>query len=112
MTEYRVDTNALDALNAQMRNLLGFTEDALVQVQQRMNALHDGDGAAAPWTGETAAAARDAMDKWVTGAQKMRDGLAKMEAASKTAHDSYTEGVAAVFNRLDRPAPSPEGGQS
>jgi uncharacterized protein YukE len=109
MTEYRVDTNALDELNAQLRNLLGFTEDALVQVQQRMNALHDGDGAAEPWTGETAAAARDAMNRWVNGAQKMRDGLAKMEAASKTAHDSYAAGVTAILSTLDRPAPS-EGG--
>jgi hypothetical protein len=102
VVEYKVDTHQLDALNAQLRNLLGFTEDALVQVQQRMNALHDGDGAAEPWTGETAAAARLAMDQWVAGAQKMRDGLAEMEAASKNAHDSYTQTFAAILARLDQ----------
>lgn len=102
MSQHYVDTDQLDALNAQLRGLLGFTEDALVQVQQRMNRLHDGDGAAQPWTGETAAAAREAMDTWTRGAQQIRDGLAGMEEACKNAHDSYTAGVAAILARLGR----------
>ncbi|MEU4312393.1 WXG100 family type VII secretion target [Nocardia sp. NPDC024068] len=107
MSHHRVDTDALDALNAQLRGLLGFTEDKLVQLQERMNALHNGDGTAGPWTGETAEAARTAMDTWNAGAQKMRDGLATMEAASKAAHDSYTTTCAVILARLDRgPAPA------
>lgn len=109
MSQYRVDTEALDALNAQLRGLLGFTEDQLTQLQQRMAALHNGTGESGPWTGDTAEAARTAMDTWIAGAQKMRDGLAKMEAASKNAHDSYTHACAAILSRLDR-GPAPEGG--
>lgn len=104
MSQHHVDTDQLDALNAQLRNLLGFTEDALMQVQQRMNRLHDGDGATEPWTGETAEAARTAMDTWTRGAQKVRDGLSKMEQAGKTAHDSYVEGIAAVLDRVGYPS--------
>ncbi|MFI5721107.1 WXG100 family type VII secretion target [Nocardia sp. NPDC051750] len=109
MSQHRVDTDQLDALNAQLRGLLGFTEDQLTQLQQRMAALHNGDGTSGPWTGETAEAARAAMDTWNAGAQKMRDGLAKMEAAGKNAHDSYTSTFAAILARLDR-GPAPEDG--
>ncbi|WP_280437733.1 WXG100 family type VII secretion target [Nocardia carnea] len=109
MSRHHVDTDALDALNAQLRGLLGFTDDQLVLLQQRMNRLHNGDGAAEPWTGETAAAARAAMDTWNAGAQKMRDGLAQMEAAGKNAHDSYTSTFAAIMARLDR-GPAPDAG--
>src|SRR5690349_20530259 len=109
MSRHHVDTDALDALNAQLRGLLGFTDDQLVQLQQRMNRLHNGDGAAEPWTGETAAAARAAMDTWNAGAQKIRDGLAKMEAAGKNAHDSYTSTFAAILARIDR-GPPPDTG--
>ncbi|MBF6349007.1 WXG100 family type VII secretion target [Nocardia flavorosea] len=109
MSRHRVDTEALDALNAQLRGLLGFTDDQLTQIQQRMNLLHNGHGTSGPWTGDTADAARTTMDTWNAGAQKMRDGLAKMEAAGKTAHDSYTSTFAAILARLDR-GPAPEGG--
>ncbi|WP_327151324.1 WXG100 family type VII secretion target [Nocardia sp. NBC_01329] len=109
MSRHHVDTEALDALNAQLRGLLGFTEDQMVQIQQRMNVLHNGGGEASPWSGETAGAARAAMDTWTTGAQQIRDGLAKMEAASKNAHDSYTTAFAAILARLDR-GPAPESG--
>jgi uncharacterized protein YukE len=109
MSRHNVDTDALDALNAQLRGLLGFTDDQLVLLQQRMNRLHNGDGTSGPWTGETAEAARAAMDTWNAGAQKMRDGLAKMEAAGKNAHDSYTSTFAAILARLDR-GPAPEDG--
>ncbi|MFI1463822.1 WXG100 family type VII secretion target [Nocardia carnea] len=109
MSRHNVDTDALDALNAQLRGLLGFTDDQLILLQQRMNQLHNGDGAAEPWTGEAAAAARAAMDTWNAGAQKMRDGLAEMEAASKNAHNSYTSTFATILARLDR-GPAPEGG--
>lgn len=108
MSQYHVDTEQLDALTIQLRGLLGFTDDALVQLRQRMDRLHNGDGDTAPWTGDTAAAARDAMTTWTTGAQKMRDGPAEMEAASKTAHDSYTTVFAAILARLDR-GPAPDG---
>lgn len=109
MSQHRVDTEALDALNAQLRGLLGFTDDQITQIQQRMNALHNGDGTSGPWTGETAEAARTAMDTWNAGAQQIRDGLAKMEAAGKNAHDSYTSTFAAILARLDH-GPAPEGG--
>ncbi|MGV9928915.1 WXG100 family type VII secretion target [Nocardia rhamnosiphila] len=102
MSEHYVDLDALDGLSADMRNLMLYVTDALTEVQQRMNRLHDGDGAAQPWTGDTAAAARAAMDRWTTGAQQMRDGLDTMEIASKHAHTSYAEGVEAVLYALGR----------
>lgn len=111
MSQHRVDTDALDALNAQLRGLLGFTEDQLTQLEQRMTALHNGDGTSGPWTGDTADAARAAMDTWNAGAQKMRDGLAKMETASKTAHDSYTATAAAILARLNRGTAPEDGAQ-
>ncbi|MEU1953231.1 hypothetical protein AB0F65_15010 [Nocardia rhamnosiphila] len=111
MSRHHVDTDALDGLNAQLRGLLGFTDDQLVQLQQRMNLLHNGGGAATPWTGETAEAARIAMDTWITGAQQVRDGLAKMEAASKNAHDSYTSAFTAILARLDRGPAAEDGSQ-
>lgn len=98
--QYKVDTAELDALLPRLRGLVAFVEDHLGQIDDRVRAMHDPDGGA--WSGEAADEHARAHQEWTRGAARMRDGLAKMEAAARTAHDNYTATVAANLATLGR----------
>jgi WXG100 family type VII secretion target len=82
--DYRVD---LDQLLEHVERCEEFdkkVEEWLDQIEQAVTRLH------VSWSGDAAAAQRDYHDRWVAGAQEMRDGLGKLRDRAQTNHDSYS----------------------
>lgn len=86
-----------------MRGLTEFTGASLEEIHTAVLTLHtaDADGHT-PWTGDAADAYARNHTQWMDGAKKMRDGLATMEAALKSAEDAYTAGADEVARILGR----------
>jgi len=97
MTEpFRVDLDELDDITARVAGFVGFLEDSLVGVQQRMAAAQAG------WNGPSAIAANDAFARWLTGAQDVAEGIDAMRAAAVAAHQRYTTAVSTNLEMLGR----------
>lgn len=111
--EYKADLAAIDDLTAAMRGLVGFAEQALGEIDDKVKALHtaDPDGTT-PWTGDAADAYARAHAKWMDGAQKMRDGLAAMEQAGQNAHASYDNLTTQAASLLGRTGQTGTGGEN
>lgn len=81
---YTVD---LDELRARIEEMTDF-ERSMLQALDTLEAtvarlhLH--------WTGEAAAAQREAHAAWVRGVHEMREGLATIRTAADRAHANYT----------------------
>ncbi|MGN2636735.1 WXG100 family type VII secretion target [Nocardia takedensis] len=97
MTEpFRVDLTELDDITARVAGFVGFLEDSLIGIQQRLTAVQAG------WSGESADAANDAFARWLTGARDVAEGIHEMRAAGSAAHQRYTEAVATNLEMLGR----------
>ncbi|MFD4407400.1 WXG100 family type VII secretion target [Nocardia sp. NPDC058499] len=101
---YTVDLAELQATADRLRNLIGFVQDSLAQIDGRAATLRAG------WTGEAATAYDTAHRDWLTGMQDMQDGLIRMQEAAKTAYTNYTNAAQTNVSMLGR-GPAPEGGQ-
>ena len=55
---------------------------------------------AAVWSGAAATAYSEAHTEWRAGVTDMQEGLAALEAAAKTAHQSYTDAASATLKIL------------
>lgn len=86
---FRVDTDQLSQLIEQMTRFDQHLESMLDGVDTKVTQLH------ATWTGAAAAQHLQAHNQWQHGAQEMRDALAAMRQNATTAHQNYTNAVAA-----------------
>lgn len=84
---FTVDSDELDEVVADVAGceqaLEGLTNDLEVQVR----ALHE------VWEGLAAEAQREAHHEWEQGMRAMRDALAGLRGAARTAHGNYTAAV-------------------
>ncbi|WP_280204438.1 WXG100 family type VII secretion target [Nocardia farcinica] len=97
MTEpFRVDLAELDDITTRVAGFVGFLEDSLAGIQQRIAAVQAG------WNGPSAIAANDAFARWLIGAQDVTDGIRDMQAAAVAAHQRYTAAVTTNLEMLGR----------
>ncbi|MEU1983467.1 WXG100 family type VII secretion target [Nocardia sp. NPDC019395] len=87
---FQVDLDQLDNLTARAANFIGFLNDSLTGLEQRMATLHQ------TWGGETATAQADAFRKWSNGATDVREGVDAMRQAAVDAHTRYTTAIQTV----------------
>ncbi|MFI1462967.1 WXG100 family type VII secretion target [Nocardia carnea] len=87
---FQVDLDQLDNLTARAGNFVGFLNDSLTSLQQRMDALQH------TWTGDAARAQADAYRDWSTGATDVSDGVDAMRQAALDAHTRYTTAIDTV----------------
>ncbi|MET7770011.1 WXG100 family type VII secretion target [Nocardia sp. NPDC005366] len=93
---FRVDLTELDDITTRVAGFVGFLEDSLDGIQQRITAVQAG------WGGTSATAANDAFARWLTGARDVAEGIHAMRAASSAAHERYTAAVATNLEMLGR----------
>ncbi|MFD4403402.1 WXG100 family type VII secretion target [Nocardia sp. NPDC058499] len=91
---FQVDLGQLDNLTARAGNFVGFLNDSLTSLQQRMDALQH------TWTGDAARAQSDAYRQWATGATDVNDGVDAMRQAAADAHTRYTTALDTVARIL------------
>lgn len=82
---YTVDLEALDSLVTHMGQFTKVT-DSNVE-------LIDAYVAKMPWEGETAQAHAQWQARWRSGVEDLQEGLRKIAAAAKTAHENYTSAI-------------------
>jgi WXG100 family type VII secretion target len=86
---YRVDLEHLEQVTARVHGLAGFVEDSMAGLDARTTTAHQ------QWSGVAAEKHAAAHRDWMNAATTVRDGIAAMHAAAKTAHEAYTATVAA-----------------
>ncbi|MFI5719828.1 WXG100 family type VII secretion target [Nocardia sp. NPDC051750] len=87
---FQVDLDQLDNLTARAANFIGFLNDSLTGLEQRMAALQH------TWTGDAALAQANAFRQWSTGATDVREGVDTMRQAALDAHTRYTTAIQTV----------------
>ncbi len=68
-----------------MRGYLAAVADVLTALDAKSKEVDD------VWSGEAAAAYREAHTEWRAGVTDMQEGLEALETAAKSAHQSYTD---------------------
>ncbi|MDO3645880.1 WXG100 family type VII secretion target [Nocardia mangyaensis] len=86
----------LDDAVVQIEALRTFLEESLIEIDERVNVMR------AEWSGAAAAAYDTAHTEWIASARTATDGIAKMRAAARSAHDSYTATIVANRALLGR----------
>jgi uncharacterized protein YukE len=86
---FRVGPEALADAVERMGEYLRYTEGMLFEIDSLVSNLH------LTWSGEAAAAHVEAHRHWARGETMMREALAQLKAAGKTAHHNYTGVMAA-----------------
>ncbi|PXX66622.1 WXG100 family type VII secretion target [Nocardia tenerifensis] len=81
---FSVDLDKLEELAARMRAYKAAVADRLAQLEAKAKQVEG------VWVGAAATAYSQAHSEWVAGVTDMQDGLAALESALKTAHESYT----------------------
>jgi WXG100 family type VII secretion target len=89
MTAYSVDLDELDALVARMARFDAALAEHMAKLDARIVRLHR------TWTGDAAIAQKAEHDKWMQAARDMRQAMAVMRSAGRTAHANYTRALAA-----------------
>jgi WXG100 family type VII secretion target len=89
MTTYSVDLDELDGVIERMAKFDTALDEHLSKLDARINRLHK------TWSGEAAVAQKAEHDKWMQAAREMRQAMATMRSAGKTAHANYTRAIAA-----------------
>jgi WXG100 family type VII secretion target len=89
MTIYSVDLDELDAVITRMGKFDAALDEHLNKLDARIARLHK------TWSGEAAVAQKAEHDKWMQAAREMRQAMATMRSAGKTAHGNYTRAIAA-----------------
>jgi WXG100 family type VII secretion target len=87
MSRYRVDLDRLADIVDQIDRFDRRVEAALEDADSRVDRLHT------TWTGEAAAAHRQAHAEWQRGVAEMRAGLAAMRRNAQLAHGNYSSAV-------------------
>ncbi|MBP1159792.1 WXG100 family type VII secretion target [Rhodococcus sp. PvR099] len=95
-SRFTVDLEQLDHVIARIAGLVGFVEENLDELENRVAGLP------ASWTGKAATAHADAHRKWEAGAKDLREGLDAMRTAARQAHEQYTGAVSANLQMLGR----------
>lgn len=87
MTAYSVDLDELDRVIERMATFDSALDGHLSKLETRIERLHT------TWTGDAAKAQKAEHDKWMQAARDMRQAMATMRSASKTAHANYTRAI-------------------
>lgn len=86
---YTVDLGELRHKIDEMAAFEASIERALHHLDRVVEGLH------ITWTGQAAAAHREAHEKWVAGLKEMHTGLVEIRDAADRAHGNYTSAVEA-----------------
>ncbi|PXX60387.1 WXG100 family type VII secretion target [Nocardia tenerifensis] len=81
---YRVNLTQLDDAIATMAKFGADVEGWLREVDQHVADLH------LSWSSQAATAQRAAHDRWMAGADEMRENLDELRAVARRAHTNYT----------------------
>jgi len=81
---FGVDLGALTHATDQMEACHASLSDLAADLERRVAALH------LSWDGDAARAHHEAQAAWDRGCREMREALAQMRAAGRTAHTNYT----------------------
>ncbi|MGS2809921.1 WXG100 family type VII secretion target [Nocardia sp. MW-W600-9] len=93
---FRVDLEELEQIVTRVAGFIGFLNDSLDGLQQRMSAVQQN------WTGAAADAQAVAFREWHTGATDVADGIEIMRQVVQDAHDRYNAAIAANLAMLGR----------
>ncbi|MFI5540511.1 WXG100 family type VII secretion target [Nocardia sp. NPDC051900] len=93
---FRVKLSELEQINARLGAFVGFLNDSLAGLQQRIDTVQQN------WNGVAADAQADAFRQWVTGATDVAEGIQAMQEAAQAAHDRYAAAIAANLQMLGR----------
>ncbi|MDO3651070.1 WXG100 family type VII secretion target [Nocardia mangyaensis] len=91
---FSVDLDQLEQLTARMRGYMAAVADVLVALDAKAKEVEG------VWVGAAAEAYREAYTEWTVGVADMQEGLAALEAAAKTAHQSYTDAATSTLKIL------------
>ncbi|MFI6997663.1 WXG100 family type VII secretion target [Nocardia sp. NPDC050175] len=91
---FSVDLDKLEELAARMRAYKAAVADRLAQLEAKAKEVEG------VWVGAAAVAYSQAHTEWAVGVTDMQDGLAALEAALKTAHDSYINAASQTLRIL------------
>lgn len=86
---YSLDEAELDAVIGDLERLENELESTTNDLERQIALLHES------WEGLSAAAQREAHQEWEQGMNAMRDALARMRSAARTAHGNYTRATRA-----------------
>ncbi|UGT60308.1 WXG100 family type VII secretion target [Nocardia asteroides] len=84
---YRVNLTQLDEAITTMAAFGTEVEGWLQEVDAKVAELH------LSWSSPAAQAQRDVHDRWLAGAEEMRENLDELRAVARRAHTSYTTAV-------------------
>jgi WXG100 family type VII secretion target len=93
---FRVDLDELEQIVARVSGFVGFLNDSLDGLQQRVSAVQQN------WHGAAADAQAEAFREWHTGATDVAEGIAIMRQAVLDAHGRYNAAIAANLSMLGR----------
>ncbi len=96
MTGYQVDLAELENIHARLRGFVGFLDETLAALQQRVGALQQN------WTGAAADAQAAAFANWATAAGEVIDSIEAMRTAAADAHQRYTAAIDTNLRTLGR----------
>ncbi|KQH79712.1 hypothetical protein AO501_30985 [Mycobacterium gordonae] len=94
---FHVDLDALRSAAELLDKFEKSTEQFLGDVERKVNAMH------IDWQGTTAAAHREAQQRWTAGAEEMRSAVSQLRAIVATAHGNYGSAAAANTAMWQRP---------
>ncbi|MEU4599895.1 WXG100 family type VII secretion target [Nocardia sp. NPDC023988] len=103
---YRVNLIDLDDAVIQINALKVFLEESLIEIDERVATMR------ADWSGAAADAYDTAHVDWLASARTAADGIEKMRAAARGAHDSYTATINANRALLGRGGGNATGDES
>ncbi|MEV6324930.1 WXG100 family type VII secretion target [Nocardia sp. NPDC051787] len=89
-SEFEFDLDHIDQVTARARGFKEFFADHLDELDRTVQGLMQ----SGQWTGAAAAAYAEEHRVWVAAARELLDGLAQMEQAGRTAHESYSDAAA------------------
>lgn len=89
MTAHRVDLEQLQEVITELQSFSNAVDEAVGQVDARVNSLH------ATWSGAAAAEHRAAHARWAQGAREVHEALVVLHAIGTGAHANYTAAVEA-----------------
>jgi WXG100 family type VII secretion target len=95
MTIYSVDLDELDAVITRMGKFDAALDEHMTNLDARIKRLHK------TWSGDAAVAQKAEHDKWMQAAHEMRQAMATMRSAGKTAHTNYSRAIAANGSMWD-----------
>jgi WXG100 family type VII secretion target len=81
--DYVIDLEELDSVIARLENCEQALETLSTDIEKQMSVLHE------TWEGLSAQAQREAQEEWDQGLTDMREALADMRQAARTAEHNY-----------------------